>query len=66
MALWLGSQEILRRHILSIDDIMSIIDAISADEVTTVAEKLLNTKQLNLAIVGPIRKEEALLESLRI
>jgi predicted Zn-dependent peptidase len=66
MALWLGSQEILRRHILSIDDVISIIDAISADAVTTVAEELLDTEQLNLAIVGPVGKEEALLESLRI
>ena len=66
MALWLGSQEILRRHILTIDEVISIIDAITSDEITTVAEELLNTEQLSLAIVGPVKKEEALLKSLRI
>ena len=66
MALWLGSQEILRRHILSVDEVISTIDAISTDELTTVAEELLKTAHLNLAIVGPVKEEEALLESLRI
>ncbi|MBN2186342.1 MAG: insulinase family protein [Dehalococcoidia bacterium] len=66
MALWLGSQEILRRHILSVDEVISIIDAISADELITVAEELLKTEHLNLAIVGPVKEEQALLESLRI
>ena len=66
MALWLGSQEILRRHILSVDEIISTIDAISTDELITVAEELLKTAHLNLAIVGPVKEEEALLESLRI
>lgn len=66
MALWLGSQEILRRHILSVDEVISTIDAISTDELITVAEELLKTAHLNLAIVGPVKEEEALLESLRI
>lgn len=66
MALWLGSQEILRQHILTIDEVISLIDAITSNEIITVAEELLNTEQLSLAIVGPVKKEEALLKSLRI
>ena len=66
MAVWLGGQEILRRRILTLDELISIIDAINIDEVSKVAEQLLNTAQLNLAIVGPVKKEEALLKSLRI
>jgi predicted Zn-dependent peptidase len=66
MALWLGSQEILRQQILDIDEVISIIDAITADDVKRVAEKLLISEKLNLAIVGPIKKEEHLMELLRI
>ena len=65
-ALWLGSQEILRRRILSIDDIISIVDAITGDDVKQVAEELLISDKLNLAVVGPLKKEEALMKSLRI
>ena len=66
VALWLGSQEILRQHILTMDDVISIIDTITCDEISLVAEELLDAEQLNLAIVGPVKKEEALLKSLRI
>ncbi len=57
LALWLGSQELLIQHILTLDEVISIIDAISIDELEQVAEKLLASEQLNLAIVGPIKNE---------
>lgn len=66
VALWLGSQEVLRRQILTIDDVTSIIDAITFDDLRRVAEELLLTEQLNLAIVGPIKGEEPLLERLKV
>lgn len=65
-ALWLGSQEISRKHILTIDDVISIIDAITADDVKRVAEELLSSDKLNLAVVGPLRDEERLMELLKI
>ncbi len=57
MALWLGGQELLTQQILTLDDVISRIDAISIDELGQVAEKLLATEQLSLAIVGPIKNE---------
>ena len=66
MALWLGSQEILRQHILDIDDVIAIVDAITTDDLRRVAEELLTDDNLNLAIVGPAKGEEALLELLRV
>jgi len=66
MALWLGSQEILRQHILDIDDVIAIVDAITTDDLRRVAEELLTDDNLNLAIVGPAKEEEALLELLRV
>lgn len=66
VALWLGSQEILRRQILTIDDVVSIIDAVTLDDLRRVAEELLLSEELNLAIVGPVKGEELLLERLKV
>jgi predicted Zn-dependent peptidase len=59
VALWLGSQELLRRQILDIDEVISIIDAIGVDELGQVAGKLLSSHRLNLAVVGPVKNEPA-------
>jgi len=57
MALWLGGQELLTQQILTLDEVIPIIDAIGIDELGQVAERLLASEQLNLAIVGPIKNE---------
>ena len=56
VALWLGSQELLMHRILDIDEVISIIDAITIDDLEQVAGELLSSDKLNLAIVGPIEK----------
>ena len=66
VALWLGSQEVLLQHILSIDEVISIIDAITIDELEEVAEEIITDDGLNLAIVGPVKHEENLLRILKI
>jgi predicted Zn-dependent peptidase len=66
VALWYGSQEMLMQQILDIDDVISIVDAISIDALEEVAEKILTNSALNLAVVGPVKSEEGLLKLLRI
>jgi predicted Zn-dependent peptidase len=63
VALWHGGQEILTQQILSIDDVISIVDAVTIDELKAVAEEILTESGLNLAVTGPI-KEEMLLRQL--
>ncbi len=63
---WLGGQEILTGHILTVDDILSKINAVSSDEIKRIARQLLITEKLNLAIVGPVNKEEPLAELLKL
>jgi len=58
VALWLGSQEILLQRILSVDEVISIIDAINIGELRQVAEEIIAEDRLNLAIVGPARNNE--------
>jgi len=57
VALWYGSQEILLQQILDIDDVISIVDAITIDEIRQVARQVLTDSGLNLAVTGPTRKD---------
>jgi predicted Zn-dependent peptidase len=66
VALWYGSQEILMQQILSIDDVISIVDAITLDELKEVAEGILTDSGLNLAITGPVKEEKLLKQLLKI
>jgi len=66
VALWLGGQELLRREILDIDEVISIIEAITEDELKQVAQEILIDNGLNLAVVGPVKKEEPLLNLLKL
>ena len=63
---WSGVQEILLGQVLSVDEVLSIIDAITTDNLKRIARELFITEKLNLAIVGPISKEEPLAELLKL
>ncbi len=54
---WIGGQEILTRRILSVDQVIAIIDAITAEEIKELAQELLVSKKLRLAVVGPVADE---------
>jgi predicted Zn-dependent peptidase len=57
VALWYGSQEILMREILDIDDVISVVDAITIDELEDVAAKVITDSGLNLAVTGPVKED---------
>ena len=63
VALWYGSQEILLRQILDIDDVIPIVDAITINELQEVAQKILTDSGLNLAITGPVKKDSLIREN---
>ena len=48
------------------EQIVSIIDAITAEDLKQLAEELLIGSQLRLAIVGPVTTEEPLEELLKL
>ena len=64
-ALWLGSQEMLLQHIINVDEVISIIDAITIDELKEVAGEIITDDGLNLAVVGPVKNENNLLGILK-
>ncbi len=57
MAGWVGGQELLMGEIKSVDEIVEIVDALSAETLHRVANDLLLSEQMSLAIVGPYRSE---------
>lgn len=66
VASWYGSQEILTGRILDIDDVVSIVDAITLDELKEVSREVMTDSGLNLAVTGPIKEEKSLRQLLKI
>ncbi len=63
---WMGGQEILTERILSVDQIVSIIDAITTEELEQLAHELLVGSRLRLAVVGPVTNDTPLEELLKL
>lgn len=57
---WIGGQEVLTGRILSVDQVIDIIDAITAEELRQLAQELLVGNRLRLAVVGPVASHEPL------
>lgn len=66
VASWIGGQEILTGRVLDVEQVVDIIDAITADELKKLAEELLVGSQLCLAVVGPLKAEEPLENLLKL
>jgi len=63
---WMGGQEILTGRILSVDQVTSILDAITTEELGKLAKELLVDSQLRLAVVGPVAEDEPLEKLLKL
>jgi len=63
---WTGGQEVLNGRILSVDQVTSILDAVTAEEISRLAQELLVGSRLRLAVVGPGTGEDNLEELLQL
>jgi predicted Zn-dependent peptidase len=63
---WGGGQEVLTNEIFSVDEVVSIIDAITAEQVAEVARELFIGDELRLAVVGPAKDSDRLEDLLRL
>jgi predicted Zn-dependent peptidase len=55
---WLGSQEILTNHILSPEEVVERIDAVTPADLSGIVDTILVREHLNLAIVGPHKSDK--------
>ena len=64
VALWFGSQEILFSEVLTHEEVIEAIEAITAADIQRVAQTLFREEKLNLAVVGPFNGQESFRELL--
>ena len=58
VASWLGGQEILTAEVLTPDEVIRRIDAVTLDDLKTLADELIRTDKLRLSVVGPVTDEK--------
>ncbi len=58
VAAWFGRQEVLSPEVLTVDQVIEAIDGVTGDDIKQVARNLFGGNKLNLAVVGPFKKEE--------
>ena len=63
---WLGGQEVLTSRILTPEDVVARLDAVTTGDLVRVAQGLLNREHLNLALVGPHRSERVFVPLLEV
>lgn len=57
VASFFAGQELLEREILLPDEVLKKVEAVSAEDVKSVAEELFKTEKLNLAVIGPFSEK---------
>jgi predicted Zn-dependent peptidase len=62
---WLGGQEILTGQIQTVDEVIGIVERITAGELQSLAKELLKPDRMRLAVVGPVAPETPLEELLK-
>ena len=63
---WLGGQEVLTGKILTDDEVIGLIDAVTAKDIQNVAADLITGDKLRMAVVGPIKDEKGLEKLLKL
>ncbi|MFY9492965.1 MAG: pitrilysin family protein [Minisyncoccia bacterium] len=58
VASFFGLQEVLVRDILTVEQKFSMMDKVTTDDVKQVAEDIFQNKNLNLAVIGPLKDQE--------
>ena len=57
VALWHGAQELLNGDILAADEVARRIEAVTAEDIASVAREFLSSEGLSLAVVGPVKAD---------
>ncbi|MEX0682546.1 MAG: pitrilysin family protein [Dehalococcoidia bacterium] len=55
---WIGAQDLLLERVRIVDDVVAEMDAITLEDLQRVAREVLDTKRLQLAVVGPFRSDK--------
>ncbi|MDO8692238.1 MAG: pitrilysin family protein [Dehalococcoidia bacterium] len=56
---WMGAQDLLLDQILEVDEVVDIIEAVTAEDIQRVARDIFLPEKMSLAVVGPFKSDEA-------
>ena len=54
---WLGGQEMLNGMVRTPDEVVALLDAVTADDIRRIAKRLLEPGRLTMAVVGPFKSD---------
>ena len=57
VASWAGAQELLYDKVLTVDEVVEQVEAVTTDDVVRVANRYLTPEKVGLAVVGPYRSD---------
>jgi predicted Zn-dependent peptidase len=63
---WVGGQEILSNKIMDVEEVVAIIEKVTAEEMRAAAKELLAGNKLRLSVVGPVKSTDHLEKLLTI
>ena len=66
VAIWMGQSEMLLGKIADVDDVIKQVNAVTTDEILQLANEVLLTERLNIAVVGPCRGHKRIERMLRL
>jgi len=55
---WVASQEVTDRKILSVDQVLQLVDAVTIEDIQRMAQQLFATDKLSLAKIGPFKAQK--------
>ena len=63
---WMGGQEVLSGYVMSVEEVVAKIEAITAADMAQIAREMLVSERLRLSVVGPVKEDGKLLGLLKI
>lgn len=61
-----GLRELLEKRILTVEEVISLIDRVTVDDIFRVVTRLFRTERLNLSLIGPFEDENRFLKLLKV
>jgi len=63
---WMGAQELLLGRIMTVDEVVEIIEAVTPDDLHRIARSLYVPERLSLALVGPLKDGDRFAQLLKL
>ena len=63
---WLGTQEALHDRVLTLDEAIEALDAVTPADIQDLAGRLIRDEALSLAVIGPRGRQRDIVRALRL